>query len=147
MIRTLWLTLVLVFAGLLYACSARAGGDPPPVFDKRPYAEAKKAAEDEKKWFIVKGTAVWCGPCKDMDKTTWRDDKVVKWLEKNAIVVALDVDKEKKLAEGLGIEAMPTMIAFKDDGKEFARVVGYKSPEAMLAWLDGVAKGERSIVR
>lgn len=145
MIRVLCLTLAFVFAVSLCASSARASDDLPPVFDTRPYAEAKKAAEDAKKWFIVKGTAVWCGPCKQMDKTTWRDDKVVKWLEKSAIVVALDVDKEPKLAKRLGIQAMPTMIAFKDGDKEFDRVVGYKAPEVMLAWLEGVGKGERSI--
>ena len=118
--------------------------DDPPVFDKRSYAEAKKAAEDSKKWFIVKATATWCGPCKKMDATTWRDEKVVTWLTDHAIVVAIDVDKEKKLAEGLSIEAMPTMIAFKE-GKEFDRVIGYKPSDEFLGWLEGLAKGEKSI--
>ena len=99
--------------------------DTPPVFDKRPYAEAGKTAEAQNKWFIVKATAVWCLPCKQMDRTTWRDEKVVKWLGKNAIAVAVDVGEEKKIAAELSIEAMPTMIAFRD-GKEFDRVVGYK---------------------
>ncbi len=124
--------------------AAPSGGDLPPVFDTRPYADAKKAAEDGKKWFIVKATAVWCAPCKRMDATTWRDEKIVKWLEANAIVVAVDVDKEKKIAESLSIEAMPTMVAFKD-GKEFDRVVGYKSPEDFIVWLEGIQKGEKLI--
>jgi thioredoxin 1 len=117
--------------------------DPPPVFDKRPYAGAKKAAEDANKWFIVKATAVWCAPCKMMDRTTWRDEKVVKWFEANGIVVALDVDAQQKLAEDLAIQAMPTMIAFKE-GKEFDRIVGYKSAADFLGWLDGIARGEKS---
>jgi thioredoxin 1 len=123
---------------------AFADGDEPPIFDKRPYVDAKKAAEDAKKWFIVKATASWCMPCKRMDKTTWRDDKVVKWLTDNAVVVALDVDAQKKIAMDLGIEAMPTMVAFKD-GKEFDRVQGYQDPAAFLVWLEGIAKGEKSI--
>lgn len=139
------LRLTLAVLALLLLIPAIAfAADLPPVFDKRPYADAKKAAADAKKWFIVKGTAEWCGPCKQMDKTTWRDDKVVKWLKHNAIVVAVDVDKEQKLAETLKISAMPTMIAFKD-GKEFDRVVGYKSPSDFHAWLEGLAKGEKSI--
>jgi thioredoxin 1 len=145
MIRSIYLVLTCVFAGMAFASAARPGDEPPPVFDKRPYAEAKKAAGAGKKWFIVKATAVWCGPCKQMDKTTWRDKKVVEWVKKNAILVALDVDDEKKLAEELGIEAMPTMIAFKEGDKEFDRVVGYKAPEVMLGWLEGIAKGEKSI--
>lgn len=34
----------------------------PPDFDKRPYGEAKKAAEDAKNWFIVKATAALVPP-------------------------------------------------------------------------------------
>lgn len=123
---------------------AAVRAEEPPVFDKRPYAEVRAAAETSKKWFIVKGTAVWCGPCKQMDKTTWVDQKVVKWLGSNALVVALDVDKSPDIAKELNIEAMPTMIAFKD-GKEFDRIVGYRSADALLAWLEGVNKGETSM--
>jgi thioredoxin 1 len=125
------------------ACARRGGGDEPPVFDKRPYAEAKKAAEDGKMWFIVKATASWCGPCQMMNKTTWRDEGVVKWIGEHAIAVSLDVDEQPKTAQELGIEAMPTMIAFKD-GKEFDRIVGYRDAGAFLAWLEGLAKGEKS---
>jgi thioredoxin-related protein len=137
------LTLVL-FVATSVATSFAGGDDPPPVFDKRQFAEAKKAAENENKWLIAKATAVWCAPCKQMDRTTWRDEKVVEWLSKNAIAVAFDVDKEKKLAQELSIEAMPTMIAFRK-GKEFDRVVGYKAPAEFLVWLEGIARGEKSL--
>lgn len=143
--RIALLSLAFLLVGLCAVPSARAGDDLPPVFDKRPYADARKAAMEGKKWFIVKATAVWCPPCQQMDKTTWRDETVVEWLKKNAIIVALDVDKEQKLAEGLSIESMPTMVAFKDGDKEFDRVVGYKPSPVMLAWLEGLARGEKSI--
>src|SRR5262249_39121161 len=118
--------------------------EPPPIFDKRPYAEAKAAAERDGKWFIVKGTAVWCGPCREMDRTTWRDDKVVAWLKENAVVVALDVDKQDRIASDLRISAMPTMIAF-NGGKEIDRVVGLIAPGEFLRWLKGMPKSEKAI--
>ncbi|MBL9120812.1 MAG: thioredoxin family protein [Phycisphaerae bacterium] len=121
-----------------------AAADHPPIFDHRPYAEAKAAAEAEKKWFLVKATAVWCGPCKQMDKTTWRDEQVVAWLKEHAIVVSIDVDQQPEIAKELAIEAMPTMIAFRD-GKEFDRIVGMRTPEDFLPWLTGIDKGEKSI--
>lgn len=145
MVRSMLVLIVLLIScGVGHADVWKGGAEPPAVFDKRPYAEAKKAAEQGKKWFIVKGTATWCGPCKKMDATTWVDDKVVKWVTDNAVAVALDVDQQKGLAGTLAIEAMPTMIAFKG-GKEFDRIVGYKSPAEMLEWLEGIAKGEKSI--
>ena len=121
-----------------------ASSGEPPIFDHRPYAEAKQAAADGKKWFIVKGTAVWCGPCKQMDKTTWRDPKVVAWLTDRAIVTALDVDQQASIAAALKIQAMPTMIAFKGE-EEFDRIVGYRSAADLLTWLEGLERGEKSI--
>lgn len=118
--------------------------DKPPIFDTRPYAESRAAAEASGKWFIVKATAVWCAPCKQMDRTTWRDEKVVSWLKEHAVAVAVDVDENRELAESLGIQAMPTIIAFKD-GKEFDRVVGMKKPDVFLEWLEGMAQGKKSI--
>jgi thiol-disulfide isomerase/thioredoxin len=125
--------------------AASAAADLPPVFDTRPYAEAKAAAEAADKWFIVKGTAVWCAPCKQMDRTTWRDEKVVAWCKEHAIVVALDVDQQKSLARELRIEGMPTMIAFKNGEKEFDRIVGMRRPAEFLAWLEAIDRGETSM--
>lgn len=137
------LSFILV-VGVLPLSGLAAEDAPPPVFDQRSYADAKQAAEKGGKWFIAKATASWCLPCKQMDRTTWRDDKVVAWLKQHAVAVAFDVDKQKDLAKSLDIQAMPTMIAFKD-GKEFDRVVGYQSPEDFLVWLEGIALGRRSI--
>jgi len=110
---------------------------------ERPYGEAKKAAA-EVKWFIVKAAA-WCAPCKRMDNTTWRDEKVVAWLTANAIAVQIDVDEQQKLAGELKIEAMPTVIAIRNADQEFDRIVGYKGPSDTLAWLEGIGRGTKYI--
>ena len=49
----------------------------------------------------------------------------------------LDVDKSRKVAAGLKIQAMPTIIVFKN-GHEIARTVGYKTPTQLLSWLEQV---------
>ncbi len=129
---------------LLAAFLAPIAEGAPPVFDTRPYAEARQAAEGGDRWFIVKATAAWCGPCRKMDSTTWVDARLVDWIKANAIAVALDVDKEPATAKSLAISAMPTMIAFKG-GKEVDRIVGYRSADEMLAWIDGLTKGRTSM--
>jgi len=107
------------------------------VFDTRPYAEAKQAAEDEGKWFIVKATAVWCPPCQRMNEFSWPDPEVVAWIKENGIAVAVDVDREASIAKGLGVEAMPTIIALHQ-GKEVDRFVGMKGPGELRDWLRGL---------
>lgn len=137
-----WVLGALVVLTNAVAIAVQEG--PPPVFDKRPYAEARRAATEGKKWFIVKATAEWCPPCKQMDKTTWRDAKVEGWLKQHAVAVALDVDTHPTIAKHLEVQAMPTMIAFRDD-QEFDRIVGYKSPTDLLGWFEGIAAGKKAI--
>jgi len=76
-----------------------------------------------------------------MDRTTWRDEKVVAWLAANAIAVQLDVDEEQDLAAKLNIEAMPTVIALKEGGPEFDRIIGYRRPAEFLTWAEAIARG------
>ena len=58
------ITLLPTLIAFLIAAASTAGAraqEIPPVFDQRPYAEARKAAEAGKRWFLVKATATWCG--------------------------------------------------------------------------------------
>jgi thioredoxin 1 len=132
---------VLVF--VVATCSL-AQDDVPPIFATLGFDKALDQNKTDRKLLIVKATATWCAPCKQMDRTTWRDEKVVQWFESNGVAVHFDVDKEKPLAQKLDIQAMPTMIAFKD-GAEFDRIVGYKDATDFLSWLEGLRAGKKSI--
>jgi len=114
----------------------------PPVFTHQTVSEAKAAVAGTNRILVVKGTAAWCPPCKEMDRTTWRDPKVEKWFADNGIVIALDVDQSVADAKALRIMAMPTMVAFKGD-VEFDRVMGYQDAEELLGWLNGVKAGKQ----
>ncbi len=113
----------------------------PPIFTKKNFEDAKKLAAAEGKLLVVDSMADWCPPCKQMDKTTWVDEKTIAYFKDNAIAFQFDVDKEEKLAKDLKIEAMPTMIVFKD-GKEIDRSVGFMSTSDMIGWLEDVKKGK-----
>lgn len=123
-----------------YGCAA----DKRPIFADKSFDEAIKASKDGDKLLVVYATAVWCIPCKQMDKTTWRDEKVVKWFERNVVAIQFDVDKQRDMSRKLMISAMPTIIAFKR-GEEFDRVVGYKDTAGLIGWLEGVMRGERAV--
>ena len=109
------------------------------VFTNRPYTAAETQADNSGKVFLVDATAAWCGPCKIMDRTTWKDPRVVSWISDNAVAVQVDVDRHPKLARQLRINAMPTIIVFRD-GRELNRVIGYRDAEQLVAWLDTVAQ-------
>lgn len=134
-------TPVAIIAVIAAATLAAAA---PPVFTTKSFEDAKAQSIKDHKLLIVDSMADWCGPCKMMDKTTWVDDKVVRWVGDNAIALQFDVDKDKALAEQFKIEAMPTVIILKD-GREFDRSVGYQKPAQLLAWLDAVQRGQTSL--
>jgi hypothetical protein len=76
-----------------------------------------------------------------MDRTTWVDPAVVEAVGRCALTIQVDVDADAAISERLQIRAMPTVIAFRG-GAEIDRVVGLRRPEQMLAWLDGLERGE-----
>ena len=128
---------------ILAAASPTLAQERPPVFSDMPYAAAVDATKAGDRMLVIKATAEWCGPCKQMDKTTWRDAGVVEWFKANGLAIQVDVDKEPKIAKELSIEAMPTMVVFKE-GKEFDRIVGYRTAEELLGWLADVKAGKRT---
>lgn len=123
------------------AILAPALADRPPAFSDLSLDAANKQVEGTDKVVVIKFTAVWCGPCKAMDKTTWRDPKVVDWVKSKGVAIEVDVDKEPKIAEQFNISAMPTMVMLKGGG-EVGRTVGYMDAKRTIAWMDKSLSGK-----
>ncbi|NLF40922.1 thioredoxin [bacterium] len=71
--------------------------------------------------------ATWCGPCKLMKPGFIA---VSRAYEGRVAFVSIDVDKATASARKLGIQAVPTLILFRN-GEEVRRVQGAQSPEAL----------------
>ena len=69
---------------------------------------------------LVDFFAEWCGPCKAMAPAL---DQVAGEMAGKMKVVKVDVDQSGEIAQKYHIQAMPTLIMFKD-GKEVDRHVG-----------------------
>jgi tetratricopeptide (TPR) repeat protein len=74
----------------------------------------------------------WCGPCKRLDATTWKDTAVIAWLGEHTVALKLDAEIEVDLAKQHAIRAYPTLLFVKPDGSELGRLVGYKDAEGFL---------------
>jgi thiol-disulfide isomerase/thioredoxin len=126
--------------------NSKAPAEAPPIFARATFEEAMTRAQTERKLLVVKFTADWCPPCKMMDRTTWRDESLVAWSRDQAVVVAVDVDREPRLSQAYAIEAMPTVVIFRD-GAEFERRVGYIDGPTTLSWLKDAREGVRATDR
>ncbi|MGC8668055.1 MAG: thioredoxin family protein [Chthonomonadales bacterium] len=102
-----------------------------PIPWKTSLSEAAKVAAKQRKIMLVDFYAEWCGPCQAMLKTTYRDKAVVKQMGR-FVPVLIDVDKEGKLAQKYGVEAVPTTLFLTPDGKVLRSETGYHNAEDFL---------------
>jgi thioredoxin 1 len=71
--------------------------------------------------------AYWCKPCMQMKPAI---DKLEKELTADVEILSVDVDVQRGLASKYAIEAMPTLVFFKN-GEEVNRIVGYQTEDQL----------------
>ncbi|HEY4194292.1 MAG TPA: thioredoxin family protein [Mucilaginibacter sp.] len=102
------------------------------VFIEDAWDEALKQAAAQNKYIFVDAYATWCGPCKMLKATTFKDKKAAEFYNKNFINIAIDMEKGvgPQLAAQWRMEAYPTLIILNPKGKPVLGTVGYiKAPQ------------------
>ncbi len=118
----------------------------PAVFSDISLDEAVARTTEDGTLLIIDFTAEWCAPCKQMDKTTWVDEKVVAWIDEHGVALQIDVDKKRAIANKFQVRSMPLMVVVKE-GEEYDRASGYRTGPELIAWLDDVKAGKREVDR
>jgi thiol:disulfide interchange protein len=97
------------------------------VFIEDAWNEALKQAAVQNKYIFVDAYASWCGPCKMLKLTTFRNSKAAEFYNKNFINVAIDMEKGQgpALAAQWRMQAYPTLIIFNPKGEPVLGTVGY----------------------
>lgn len=107
-----------------------------------PFPEILKKAQTENKHIFIDFYAVWCGPCKLLEKNTYTDEKVVEFLNS---IVAVKYDAEKgeglELARKFKVKAYPTLILLDAKGTEIDRHLGYLDGETFLTTMKEYQNG------
>ena len=78
---------------------------------------------------VVDFWATWCGPCRMLTPV------LEKINEENGYAIGkINVDEEEELALAFSVQAIPTLILFKD-GKLTDKKVGYLPQNELVKWI------------
>ena len=109
--------------------------------------EAQALSEKEPRKIIMDVYTDWCGWCKKMDKTTFADEDVAKYVNEKFYAVKLKADSKDKvtfkgkefakgeLAQAFRVTGYPTIVFFDESFTKFQPVSGYRGAEDFLAIL------------
>jgi len=107
------------------------------------FGRAIERAEERTSPIVAVFETGWCGYCKKMNKTTFKDPQVVDRLNE---LVAVKVNAEdgserdgysgRDLAARYGVSGYPTLMVLSPDGRVLARRSGYLSASELMTWIN-----------
>lgn len=113
----------------------------------RPFAEMLKKARAEKKPLMVDTYAVWCGPCKQLDRMTFADPRVGDWARKSVVPVKVDAEKGegRRIAQRYALRAFPTILFLDSSGNELDRISGVFPPQDFIGAAESILAGRTAL--
>ena len=109
--------------------------------------EAEKRAETEPRAIFVDVYTSWCGWCKVMDRKTFANPEVVKYVNEHYYAVKMnaeDYDKfefngqntnNAELARVFRVSGYPTIVLINEDFTEFTPRAGFRGPSDFIKLL------------
>lgn len=104
-------------------------------FIKNDYNEAIRQSEETGKPIFIDFYTTWCGPCKMLDKYTFKDEKVAKFMNTNFINLKIDCEKDFgiNLSMKYRVRSYPSFALIDNNNRMYAKDGGYRdNPDDFL---------------
>lgn len=89
-------------------------------------------AKSQGKPVFVYARSKYCGACKQFEAETFTNSSVIDKLNKDFILISIDVDEQRTETRNLRVRATPTEIFLDPKGTEIKRLLGYRTNQTFL---------------
>ncbi|MES2799460.1 MAG: thioredoxin family protein [Bacteroidota bacterium] len=110
-------------------------------FKQLSLSDAKALAKEEGKLIFIDCHTSWCGPCKKMAATSFKDEEVTQVFNEKFINLKIDIEKDAdgpEIARLYKIKAYPTLLVINANGKLVKERVGFMTADQMVAFANSV---------
>ena len=131
------------------------------------FEEAQAAMKNEPRKLFVDVYTYWCGPCKMLDRNTFSNPQLAKFVNENYYAVKFNAQDENdivfggrtysnpnydpnkgqyrrnssnQLSSAMGVRAFPTMVIFNEKLEKMQGIRGYKTPQQLQPILEQFAQ-------
>lgn len=136
------------------------------------FQQALKAQEKNPKKIFIDAYTDWCGWCKKMDKETFKNQDVVKYMNKHFYAVKFNAEGNEtvtyqgkkyrnpnfvfeksgrnsshELSKKLNIRSFPTVLFLDEEANVITPVPGYKTPQQLELFLKFIASDDYKNVK
>lgn len=112
--------------------------------DGKKWKDVKAEAKKTGKLIFVDAYTSWCGPCRMLKSTTFKDPAAAAYFNQHFVNYSIDMEKGEgeDLAEEWKIRAYPTLMFINADGKIVSTSIGYVDSNKLLDFGKKAAAGK-----
>ena len=106
------------------------------IFIENAFSLALQKAKAEHKYIFVDAYARWCGPCRQLKNTSFKNTQTAEYFNKNFVNLSVDMEKGEgvDLATTWEIQEYPTLLILDFNGKILFRSIGYLDAKQLTAF-------------
>lgn len=105
------------------------------------YQDGLARAAETGRPIVIDFHADWCKWCKELDKKTFSDPRVIQAMNERFVPVSVDTEADKQTAAAFQVRSLPTMWFLTSEGERIDSLPGFVDADFFTIVLDYIATG------